>query len=336
MGYLTDQMQDQISTTLRKIVDLYLEGYPGQYRTMVLYQLGLDHKSVNLSVTGKRLRPLFVLLSCGIFDRDWMDALPAASAVELLHNFSLVHDDIQDSSETRRGRDTVWKKWGIPQAINTGDALLNLAYLSVFELQGMIDNERINQILFSLQKTCMELTKGQHLDIAHETKKEIPLELYLQMINGKTAALISASLKIGAMVAGASTAKIKVMEKLGNSLGQAFQIQDDYLGIWGDEKVTGKSTYSDLMSKKKTYPIILGINNKKTFSEMWSKHNVIDIENASYLATILEEEGIRDQVSEKIETEYKIAWRILEQDIPTSEISNSFVNLVKSLQSRNN
>jgi geranylgeranyl diphosphate synthase type I len=263
-----------------------------------------------------------------------MDALPAACAVELLHNFSLVHDDIQDSSEIRRGRDTIWKLWGIPQAINIGDALLNLAYLSVYRLQKSISTERMKLIQFTLQNTCLELTKGQHLDIAYETKNEIPVELYIQMINGKTAALISASFKIGALVAGASETELEVMEKLGNSLGLAFQIQDDYLGIWGDERVTGKSIYSDLISKKKTYPVILGINNKKTFSETWLKLKDIDVVSARRLAKALELEGIRDQVYEKFEEQYTTTWQILNQIDHKTEIRNAFIKMVKSLQSR--
>ncbi len=335
-GDLTVEMQSQISNSLRKIVNSNLKGYPDEYRKMVFYQLGLDHQSVDLSVTGKRLRPVFVLMSCGIFGRDWKDALPAACAVELLHNFSLVHDDIQDSSETRRGRDTIWMKWGIPQAINTGDALLTLAYLSVFELKKSIEDGQKNLLLLTLQKNCLELTKGQHLDIAYETKNEIPIDLYWKMIYGKTAALISASLKIGALVAGANESEIKVMENLGISLGLAFQVQDDYLGIWGDEKVTGKSIFSDLMSKKKTYPIILGINNKKYFSEMWSKLEVIDEEGASRLVKALESEGIRAQVSEKIREQYKTTWLYLNQINRTTEISNELMDLVRSLESRNN
>ncbi len=154
------EMQENISKNLRLIVDSSLRDYPIAYRSMVEYQLGLDNPNLEEMNKGKRLRPLFVLLTCDLFGSAWKNALPAAAAVELLHNFSLVHDDIQDGSETRRGRESVWRIWGVPQAINAGDAILNLAYLSVEQLKGKIEVQKILDILFSLQNTCLELTQG--------------------------------------------------------------------------------------------------------------------------------------------------------------------------------
>ena len=201
----TLEMQKEIDATIRSIIALKLRDYPSDYRMMIEYQMGLDVPYGNTQLQGKRLRPLFVLFACDLFGGDWRKALPAAAAVELLHNFSLIHDDIQDISETRRGRDTVWKKWGIALAINAGDAMLNLAYLSIFDFRGISEEKEINNVFFSLAKTCLLLTKGQHMDMVFEKEGFIPIESYWQMIEGKTAALISASFEIGAIIGGADT-----------------------------------------------------------------------------------------------------------------------------------
>jgi len=303
-GSRIEEMQDQVSIHLKNITEFLVIGYPPEFQKMVKYQLGLDHNLNNPMTGGKRLRSLFVLLTSDLFGADWHAALPAAISVELLHNFSLVHDDIQDGSETRRGRKSVWKVWGIPQAINTGDALLNLAYLSVFKIKARIDDSKINAILETLQQTCLELTKGQYLDMTFEKEPSIQRTQYLEMIEGKTASLISACFRIGAIIAGAAKGDEETIAKAGRELGLAFQIQDDYLGIWGSEQVIGKSIYSDLMTRKKTYPVILGEEKCGEFATFWKKTKDIQIADAEKIASILEKEGIKEQTAEDYKKKY--------------------------------
>jgi len=302
-----NEMQEHISLALSKVIKTNIKSYPLKFQNQLTYQLGLEKDSQDSRNRGKRLRPLVVLLSYGLFGLNWQKALPGAAAVELLHNFSLIHDDIQDGSETRRGRDSVWKIWGIPQAINAGDALLNLAYLSIFDLQGIISDNRLNSIVYSLQKTCLELTKGQYLDMTFESEPSISIDQYLQMIEGKTASLFSVCCRVGALVADVGQEVENELAEAGRLLGLAFQIQDDYLGIWGNEKQTGKSVHSDLMNRKKTPPIIMGINSNGEFANYWNLSKDLTLNEARILADLLDQDHIKDKVIQEYHSLYKQA-----------------------------
>jgi geranylgeranyl diphosphate synthase type I len=218
---------------------------------------------------GKRIRPLLVLLTCSAAGGDWNLALPGASAVELIHNFSLIHDDIEDDSPLRRGRPTVWKKWGIPQAINTGDAMFALAHLEAVRLSRTVDPSVGLKAVEILQQTCLHLTLGQFLDLSYETRNDINIDDYWPMVEGKTAALISASAEIGALSALCSERVTGQYRKFGRLLGLAFQVQDDYLGIWGKLSLTGKSNQSDLVNGKITLPVIYGLVRDGEFARRW-------------------------------------------------------------------
>jgi geranylgeranyl diphosphate synthase, type I len=206
---------------------------------------------------GKRLRPLMCLLACEAADGQWRAALPAATAIELVHNFSLIHDDIEDNSQTRRHRATVWSLWGVPQAINTGDAMWSVARLTSHRLAALgHPPERVLRLMAVLDEACLELCTGQYLDLAFETRDTVSLADYMRMISGKTAALLSAALGAGAVLAGAADATVASYQACGRELGLAFQITDDILGIWGDPTVTGKSAASDVLARKKTLPTL--------------------------------------------------------------------------------
>jgi geranylgeranyl diphosphate synthase type I len=168
----------------------------------------------------------------------WENSLPAAAAVELVHNFSLIHDDIEDNSHLRRGRPTVWTKWGIPQAINTGDAMFTLAHLTILGLESTCSKAITLKAAAILQETCLELTQGQYLDIAYESQKELSIEGYWLMVSGKTAAMLAASTELGGLAAGCSPEEQQAYHEFGHALGLAFQVQDDYLGIWGEVELT--------------------------------------------------------------------------------------------------
>ena len=212
--------------------------------------------------TGKMIRPILTLLICEAAGGNWQAAVPAAAAIELLHNFSLIHDDIEDGSPTRHGRTTLWKQWGIPLAINAGDAMFASAQLAIGRLR---DAELANEIVLNafcrLNKTCIELTTGQHADMSFETQKDVSVAEYVAMIWGKTAVLLALSAELGASVAGASPQVIKHYYQFGLQTGLAFQIIDDILGVWGDEGAIGKSAESDILTKKKTLPVLYGLAN---------------------------------------------------------------------------
>lgn len=206
--------------------------------------------------SGKRVRPLLTVLCCEAAGADGRLALPAAAAIELLHNFSLIHDDIEDRDELRRGRPTLWKIWGEAQAINAGDAMFALAHLALLNLdrQG-VPAGRVTQAMRLFDTTCVALTVGQHLDIAFEQRADVTAADYMAMIEGKTAALTRAACAAGAIVAGAGAEAVGALADFGQWLGMAFQLQDDVLGIWGDPAVTGKLG-SDLARGKKTLPVL--------------------------------------------------------------------------------
>jgi len=206
---------------------------------------------------GKRLRPVFCLLTCEACDGDWQQALPAAAAVELLHNFSLVHDDIEDGDTIRRGRPALWTLCGLAQAINAGDSLHALAHLALLRLGDRgTPAQTVATALRLLESTCLQLTEGQFLDIRFETEESVSVAAYLGMVEKKTAALLATACELGALLAGAPSARRQRLRAFGRHVGLAFQIEDDILGIWGDPKVTGKPVASDLLRRKKTLPVL--------------------------------------------------------------------------------
>jgi geranylgeranyl diphosphate synthase type I len=182
----------------------------------------------------------------------------------------LVHDDIQDQSRERRGRPTLWAKWGIAQALNTGDAMLVMARLSVFRLRALGHGDAIVlDVSRTLEEACLHLTEGQHLDLAFESRDDVTVDMYLQMIEGKTGALVAASTAAGAALAQSAPRTLEAYRSFGRHLGLAFQILDDTLGIWGAPEVTGKPTGDDLTARKKSLPVIFGLERSGAFRELW-------------------------------------------------------------------
>ena len=218
------------------------------------YHLGLDGAT---GVSGKRMRPLLGLLAYASITGDHRAALPGAAAVELGHNFSLVHDDIEDGDSERRHRPTLWSVHGIPQAINTGDMLFSLSRVALHRLTDLgFADHKVLRLMRLYDETCVALCEGQYIDIAtSEADSVMSVELYFDMIGRKTAALISASIEAGALLATDDEDVIGHYRGFGWDLGLAFQINDDLLGIWGDEQATGKEP-TDLARRKKTLPVI--------------------------------------------------------------------------------
>lgn len=247
-----------IDKCLRRVLETphpLLESFYGMMR----YHLGwLDENLAEASPSGgKYVRPVLTLLCCEAAGGDLEAAMPAAIAVELVHNFSLVHDDIEDRSEFRRHRRTVWKIWGDAQAINVGDGLFALARLHAGRLTGQgVSAHRAMAAARVLDETCVALTEGQFMDLHFETLPEVSLDDYLWMIRDKTAALLACACQVGAVVASGDSAVIRALHDFGYNLGMAFQIEDDILGIWGDPKTTGKPAGDDVLNRKKTLPVV--------------------------------------------------------------------------------
>ena len=202
-----------------------------------------------LGLGGKRLRPVLVLMSAEIFEADYKNALDAALAIEIFHNFSLVHDDIMDDAPLRRGKETVHERWDINTGILSGDAMLINAYQLFENYQSEIFQELAK--LFS--KTAMQVCEGQQYDIDFESRDDVSIEDYLKMIEYKTAVLVGASLQMGAIVANTSEANKQSVYEFGRLLGIAFQLQDDYLDAFGDPETFGKQSGGDIIENKKTF-----------------------------------------------------------------------------------
>jgi geranylgeranyl diphosphate synthase type I len=233
------------------------------YYAMMQYHMGWvdsDLKPVK-SQGGKRLRPVLCLLCCEAAGGDVEQAVPAAAAVELVHNFSLVHDDIEDGSHYRRGRRAVWDLWGAAQAINAGDGLFVLARQTLHRLVDRgVSLARYQAVGQALDRACLLLCEGQHFDMSFEERLDVDRDQYLAMIRRKTATLLATAAQMGVLVASDDPVLAARYYRFGENLGLAFQIQDDVLGIWGDEKHTGKSTATDIRDKKKTLPVVYVLN----------------------------------------------------------------------------
>jgi geranylgeranyl diphosphate synthase, type I len=263
---------------------------------MVRYHLGLDGSD---GPRGKRMRPLLGLLAYASITGDHRAALPGAAAVELGHNFSLVHDDIEDGDVERRHRATLWSIHGVPQAINTGDLIFSLSRVALHRLTDLgFSDAKVLRLMRLYDETCVMLCEGQYIDIATSSSDEpMTVELYFDMIGRKTAALISASIEAGALLATDDEDVIASYRRFGWALGLAFQLNDDLLGIWGQEQTTGKEP-TDVARHKKTLPVLYafehaGPADRARLAELYTKPEPTPAEVAE-IVDILERSGARD------------------------------------------
>jgi geranylgeranyl diphosphate synthase type I len=296
--------------------------------------MGWTGESAGPEATGKRIRPLLVLLSTAACGADWQSALPAAAAVELVHNFSLVHDDIQDNSDKRRGRPTTWVKWGMAMAINVGDALFVLSNQAIIDLKRHYPAETVLQAAEILHNTCLDLTRGQFLDMSYEERNDLAVEDYWPMISGKTAALLSTCCHIGALLGGADAGRQDAYRAFGHYLGLAFQVQDDILGIWGDEVLTGKSAASDLIEGKNSLPILAGLGANGRFAVRW-KQGSIRADEVQELARVLASEGGYGTAIDAAKQMTDLALMSLREADPQGEAGDALFELADKLLKRN-
>jgi geranylgeranyl diphosphate synthase type I len=330
---LAQEMLPEIEAELRNTINSLEDALYSELRDMLAYHMGWIGEGAGPQAAGKRIRPLLVLLTAAAAGGDWRKAISGAAAVELLHNFSLIHDDIEDNSPTRRGRPTVWKKWGLAQAVNTGDALLTLAHLAVMRLEATLDSRIALQAARLLQEACLELTKGQYLDISYEARSSLTQEDYWPMVSGKTAALIAACTELGALTARAAPSTQHAYRQFGFNLGLAFQALDDLLGIWGDSKQLGKSVSSDLVSGKKSLPVLYGLSQDGPFAQRWRK-GPVQPEEVEQLAHLLEQAGARDYTQESAVCLTDQALKALEQAGPQGAAGDELTALAHTLLKR--
>jgi geranylgeranyl diphosphate synthase type I len=287
-----------IADTEGEIVGLVQDRDPsthGLYE-MVRYHLALDGSGAS---GGKRMRPLLGLLAYHSITGDHRRALPGAAAVELGHNFSLVHDDIEDGDRERRHRPTLWSLHGVPQAINTGDMLFSLSRIALHRLTDLgFSDSKVLRLMRLYDETCVALCEGQYIDIAtSETDELMTVELYFDMIGRKTAALIAASIEAGALLATDDEHVIDRYRAFGWDLGLAFQLNDDLLGIWGEEQATGKEP-SDVARRKKTLPVIYafehaGPEDRERLAALYADHTPT-ADTVTEIVAILERTGAEE------------------------------------------
>lgn len=214
-------------------------------------------QEVRATVQGKRIRPAVALLTCAAAGGAMPDAAPLAASIELLHNFTLIHDDIQDRSPNRRHRATVWRVWGDGQAINAGDALFAAAHLALYRLQERLAAAQLLTLAASFDRTTLEIVRGQVQDLGFEGRVNVSPDNYLAMIINKTAAILRFAAWAGASVGGADADRAAAFGEFGQAVGIGFQIRDDLLGIWGDSDATGKDAADDIRRRKQSLPLLL-------------------------------------------------------------------------------
>lgn len=240
------------ATEIQEKVNAYIASLPYERRPKSLY----DPIEYVLAAGGKRIRPSFVLMAYNLFHDDVDRILPVATALETYHNYTLLHDDLMDKADMRRGRPTVHKKWDDNTAILSGDTMLVLAY----EHLAKCDTKYLKPALDLFTETALEVSEGQQFDMEFETRNDVAEEEYIEMIRLKTSVLLASALKMGAVVAGASDADANALYAFGEKVGLAFQLQDDLLDVYGDPKVFGKAIGGDITSNKKTFMLINAFN----------------------------------------------------------------------------
>ena len=263
---------------------------------MIRYHFGYD--SLEKTKSGKRLRPQ-ILLRTALEEGGTVEcAIDAAVAIEILHNYSLIHDDIEDGDELRHGRTTTWARYGMAHGINAGDALCAISYLTLLHEEALVPN-RVVEMLHVLHEANLRMCEGQGLDISFETNSSVTMPQYLEMIAGKTGALFSASCQLGALAAGCDSERADAYAKLGRAYGLAFQIRDDVLGTWGATDVTGKPSGADIARRKWSFPVVWALgtppsDDRDVVAHAYARNTRLDPTGVERVIGALERLGARD------------------------------------------
>lgn len=295
-----------------------------------------DPVRYTLSLGGKRIRPFLTLSGCGLCGGEPRQALAAGMAIELLHNFTLLHDDIMDAAETRRGKPSVFKKWDASTAILSGDAMYAWAFeqLQYYGENDTYSKEQYAQILDIFLKSARTVCEGQAFDLEFEQTNEVSIDEYLNMIRGKTAALISASFQLGGAVAGADPQQMQKLNEIGTQMGTAFQIQDDLLDVIADPSKFGKKRGGDIAEGKKTYLSILALKLGNRHQMEWLssilKGKAAEKNDIEKVIDLYENLGVLKQTRLKVEEHYEHAHKLI-QEFGSSEYKDDLMGYLDSL-----
>ncbi|MCH8567540.1 MAG: polyprenyl synthetase family protein [Balneolales bacterium] len=291
-----------------------------------------------LLLGGKRIRPLIVLNACGMAKGNPQEAMPAAIAVELLHNFTLIHDDIMDKADSRRGQPTVHKKWDESVAILSGDVMFNMAYEQLFVYaQTEYGLHRMKDLLTVFGNATRIVCEGQASDMEFEKRLDVAVDEYLDMIGAKTAALLQASFQMGGIVAGASEQKIEILGTLGREAGVAFQIQDDLLDAIADPKDFGKKKGGDIYEGKKTFLSLMALqraeNETKEKLSSILQNDACTQQEVSYVTQLYYDLGVIEETEKAINNRYITCLSALEH-FEDGPFKSAVVQLIESLRKR--
>lgn len=295
-------MREALHADMKEVLQADIHPPVDQLHGMMQYHMGwLDTDlQPDSAPAGKQIRPLLLMLCCQAAGGDWTQSIPAASAIELTHNFSLIHDDIEDNSPTRRGRTTLWKIFGIPLAINAGDGMWAASRVALGRLEDRgVPAQTIVKAFRRYDETCLRLTQGQDADMSFETRQDVNVDEYVEMITGKTSVLISLCAELGAIIAGQSESNQQHYQQYGLNLGLAFQVLDDILGIWGDEALIGKSATTDISTRKKTLPILYGLENSPKLQKIYFDESIPDVEFVPEVVNLLDGCGAQDYATKR-------------------------------------
>ena len=319
-------MNQQSSEHLMKQIHAYIESLPYS-RNPIEYVLSLG---------GKRLRPVLMLLAYNLYKEDVERIFPQAAAIETYHNFTLLHDDLMDNAEMRRGKPVVHKKWNPNAAILSGDAMLILSY------QFMMQNcpaQYVKSVMEVFGQTALEVCEGQQWDMEFETRTDVTVEEYIEMIRLKTSVLLAGALKIGAILGGASEDDAQLLYDFGVRMGLAFQLQDDYLDVYGDPAVFGKKIGGDILCNKKTYMLITALEKADTQTRRelldWiAASNYVPSSKIEAVTAIYNKVGIGEICQQKIDQYYEEAKALLEKVSVEDALKQNLMDFVLKLMNR--
>lgn len=305
------------------------------------YHLGFldDSFAPVRSDAGKRVRPQLVMLAAEASGVEPARAVHMAAAIELLHNFTLIHDDIQDKSPLRRHRPTVWSLWGIAQAINAGDAMFAVAHLALNRsIMSELSPATILRLSTAMHQTTLRIVEGQTLDLGFETRADVTAREYLRMIGGKTAAITRLACWSGAVIAGRDDRAADAVGAFGDALGLGFQVQDDWLGVWGDPALTGKVAADDIRRRKKSLPTLLLLERAESADRDRLLHLFdqpeIDPDQVSEVLELMTRYEIGPDVAAEVQAWHDRSARTLDAALPPSAARDELARLVETLGAR--
>lgn len=319
-----NKYSDQIDNALK---DIIIPDDPSSLYEPIRY---------TINSRGKRLRPVITLMGCDLFDGQISKALPAAIGMEIFHNFTLLHDDIMDESPMRRGQPSVYKKWGVNTAILSGDTMFVYANEQICKT----DQRHLKQVFDIFNLVARKVCEGQQYDMDFENNSEVSIADYIRMIRLKTAILIAGSLKIGAIIAGASEADQEKIFQFGEFIGIAFQLQDDYLDAFGSEDVVGKTLGNDIITNKKTYLYLKAMeiatgNTKKTLEQTYVSNNEDPAQKVKVIRKIFKQLEIDKLAREEMNKYFHLANKNLEEIDVADERKSDLRNFARKLEDRN-